>query len=187
MESIGDDKTVKKDWSLLVTGKEQDLLDNFCLFYDDFYRLGLSWYAHPDLIKESIHNLFLELWRIGPTIPKIVYVKSYIISIYKRIIYKTNKDFQQNEYLDPLSDALENEMDFEMPYETFLIASQTDELQKKKLEKALEQLTTRQKELIFLRFFEGLGFSQIAERTSLTERTVYNTVHNAVKRLRELL
>jgi len=41
--------------------------------------------------------------------------------------------------------------------------------------------------LIQLKFFEGLSYEQIADRTSQTVKTAYNTVYDAIKMLRKIL
>ncbi len=35
-----------------------------------------------------------------------------------------------------------------------------------------------------MRFYEGLSYEEIVQRTGLTHRTVYNKVHEAIKKLR---
>ena len=42
-------------------------------------------------------------------------------------------------------------------------------------------------ELIQLKFFEGLTYEQIAERSSQTVKTAYNTIYDAIKMLKKLL
>ena len=64
---------------------------------------------------------------------------------------------------------------------------QRDEEMKRKLYRAIQQLTPRQKELIDLMFFEGYSYRQIAEHTAQSVKTVYNTMYNAIRLLRELL
>jgi len=45
----------------------------------------------------------------------------------------------------------------------------------------------RQKEIIRLRYFDTVSFKDIADQTGLSERTVYNTLHNAIKVLRGVI
>ncbi|WP_420854516.1 RNA polymerase sigma factor [Solitalea lacus] len=40
-------------------------------------------------------------------------------------------------------------------------------------------------ELIKLRFFEQLSYEEIAGRTSISIRTIYNTIHAAINLLRQ--
>ncbi|MNL55254.1 RNA polymerase sigma factor SigK [compost metagenome] len=75
----------------------------------------------------------------------------------------------------------------EMSYEEVIVKVQTDELVRFKLKAALQKLTYRQKQLIHLKFFDGLSYEQIAEQTTQTIKTAYNTVYDAIKILRKEL
>ncbi len=73
----------------------------------------------------------------------------------------------------------------ESSYEDLLIAFQNTEEKKEKLARALNNLTKKQIEIIRLKFFENLSYAEIAAKTSLTTRTVYNTIYEAIRNLRE--
>ncbi|MCD0488170.1 sigma-70 family RNA polymerase sigma factor [Pedobacter sp. MC2016-14] len=177
-----------KNWKLLAEGEKQGLYECFSLFYDDLYRFGMSLYRNIELIKESIQNLFIELWSIRHKLGDVDNIQQYVFTIYKRIIYKTN---QKN-----LCKDASNELNLEEvapkyvstdSYEAILIASQEDEHLKMRLLNAISKLTPRQKEIVQMRFYDCMSFKDIAHKTQLRERTVYNTLHNAVNVLREIL
>jgi RNA polymerase sigma factor (sigma-70 family) len=48
----------------------------------------------------------------------------------------------------------------------------------------INDLPNRQKELIALRFYEGLNYEEIVQRTGLSHRTVYNKIHEGIKKLK---
>ncbi|NQX42019.1 RNA polymerase sigma-70 factor, ECF subfamily [Pedobacter steynii] len=181
-------RSIIKNWKLLVEGEKQGLYTCFNLFYDDLYRFGLSLYRDPELIKESIQNLFIELWAIRDKLANVGNIQQYVFTIYKRIIYKTyQKSFSNDPDLKLPLEEVSEEMLSVKSYESILIASQEDEYLKKRLKYALAKLTPRQKEIILMRYFECLSFKDIAHKTLLTERTVYNTLHSAISALRENL
>ncbi|AOM76496.1 RNA polymerase sigma factor [Pedobacter steynii] len=181
-------RSIIKNWKLLVEGEKQGLYTCFNLFYDDLYRFGLSLYRDPELIKESIQNLFIELWAIRDKLGDVGNIQQYVFTIYKRIIYKTHQKSFSNDPENnlPLENVKEEVLSVRS-YESILIASQEDEYLKKRLKHALAKLTPRQKEIILMRYYECLSFKEIAHKTLLTERTVYNTLHNAINALRENL
>lgn len=177
---------VKKNWGLLVQGDEQGLYACFNIFYDDLYRFGICMYKNPELVKESINNLFLELWRIQDKLSAVQNVQQYVLTIYKRILYKTYQQYSRDTFTNTLEEAEIEAATAEQPYENILIASQQDEITKKRLQKALNQLSPRQIEIVQMRYFDQISFCEISERTGLTERTIYNTLHNAIKILRDV-
>jgi len=74
-----------------------------------------------------------------------------------------------------------------LSYETLLVAFQLSEEKKENLREALKKLTKKQLEIIRLKFFENLSYAEIAARTSLKQRTVYNLIYEALRQLRETM
>lgn len=52
------------------------------------------------------------------------------------------------------------------------------------LKNAILDLPKRQRELIKLRYYHGLSYDEIAEKTQLTKRSIYNQIHTAIKSLK---
>ncbi len=173
------------NWGLLISGSEKEFFEGFKHCYDDLYRLGFFLYRDKELSKECIQLLFIELWKLRKKSPEIQNAKEYIIRIYKRLLYKQKKVMtgyserfslvQNNHDFEDLSEA-----EHDHPKEK--ISDQYDE--EKRLMIILDQLSTRQRELIKLRYLEEKSIDEMAVITSLTPRTIYNTLHNALAKLR---
>jgi len=48
----------------------------------------------------------------------------------------------------------------------------------------INALPARQRELIILKFYEGLGYEDIVRKTGLTRRTIYNKIHEALSKIK---
>ena len=178
-------KYAEKNWQLLAEGEKQGLYECFDIFYDDLYRFGLSMYKNPELVKEAINNLFVELWKIKEKLSAVNNMQQYVLTTYKRVLYKTYANYNsgiQFEYLN--QETIESTSFTEQSYETILIASQQDEHIKIRLRNALAQLSPRQLEIVRMRYFDQVSFKDIALKTGLTERTIYNTLCTAIKILK---
>ena len=179
-------KYTEKNWQLLADGERQGLYKCFDIFYDDLYRFGLVLYKNPELVKECINNLFIELWKIKHKLSEVNNIQQYVLTIFKRILYKTYLKYNSEMQFELLEENILEAGLIQQSYESILIASQQDEHLKKRLQKALNQLSPRQKEIIRMRYFEHLSIDEIAEKTGLTERTIYNTIYNSIKVLKEI-
>ncbi len=167
----------------MAEGRQEGLYNCFHEFYDDLYRFGIARYKDKELAREAIQDLFLELWRIHDKLSGVGNMREYVLSIYKRILYKSWQKQQQK----PLSGVYASDAMTEQPYEAILMDMQEEAGTREKLRKMLDRLSPRQREIIQLRFYQQLGIRDIAEKTSLTERTVYNTLYNALEILREVM
>ncbi|HEU4606520.1 MAG TPA: sigma-70 family RNA polymerase sigma factor, partial [Chitinophagaceae bacterium] len=85
---------------------------------------------------------------------------------------------------DRLEQWKQTEVPLQISYEDMLVALQGKEAQKEQLRRAMEQLTPRQKEYLHLKFYEGMSYEQIAEKTGQALKTIYNTTYEAIKILR---
>ena len=84
--------------------------------------------------------------------------------------------------------ALEEEYDFlqEFSVEKLIIDKQMSEEQATILRKTMSQLSKRQHELIYLKFYQHLDHAQIAGLMNLSRQSVYNLLHETIQKLRSL-
>ncbi len=172
-------------WQDIRKGGKQSLFELYNNTYFHLVRFGLKLTANDELVKDCITQLFLKLWDKHDKLNEVSSVKSYLFTALRHIL------LDQMEYRSKMVTAITGlsatEEPNELSYEEIIIRAQQDEELKHKLRKALEQLTPRQKELIQLKFFEGLTYEQVAEKTSQSIKTAYNTIYDATKVLRKAL
>lgn len=172
-------------WEGIRKGNKQSFFDLYNNTYFHLVRFGLKITANDELVKDSVTQLFLQIWEKRHRLNAVTQVRAYLFTALRRMLV------DQLEYHAKIETAIQRmgqqEAASELPYEEIIVRVQQDEELKRKLYHALQQLTPRQKELIDLMFFEGYSYQQIADHTSQSVKTVYNTMYAAIKLLRELL
>ena len=170
------------NWLLMTGGDRNAFLSIYECHYNALFSYGFSLCANTELTKDCIQELFLEIWVKRATINcEVDNIRSYLFTWLRRKIYKelghveNSKSTNQNAF-NPEENIL--------PYEDLLIAFQNSEDKKTKLRSALRKLTPKQLEVIRLKFFESLSYAEIAAKTSLKQRTVYNLIYEAIQTLR---
>ncbi|RZL97641.1 MAG: sigma-70 family RNA polymerase sigma factor, partial [Pedobacter sp.] len=176
MQLEGDDRTY---WEQMRLGDKQALFELYNSMYFHLIRFGLKINADDELVKDCVNQVFLNLWDKRSKLVAVDNVKSYLMTSLKRCM------LDQLSYLEKMTSAVSKmgmeEDQNELSYEEIIIKLQdSDELQRK-LRIAIQKLTPRQMELIRLRFFEGLTYEEIAEKTSQNVKTSYNTIYDAIK------
>ncbi|MGH2564594.1 MAG: RNA polymerase sigma factor [Ginsengibacter sp.] len=172
-------------WKNMVDGDKQAFLAIYQNHYRALFSYAFSLTADRDLTKDCIQELFLEIWNTRPTLNKEVEnVQSYLFTWLRRKITRAQSKIAKDRISEQSAGTQEIK---EFSYEELLIAFQQTEEKKEQLRNALKTLTKNQLEIIKLRFFENLSYSNISLKTSLTTRTVYNIVHKAISRLREAM
>ena len=76
---------------------------------------------------------------------------------------------------------------FEISYEDFVIGLQDAADKTKRVVLALNQLTNRQKEIVYLKFYQNLGYDEISEIMNINYQVARNLLHQAVKAMKKIL
>jgi RNA polymerase sigma factor (sigma-70 family) len=75
---------------------------------------------------------------------------------------------------------------FELSQETLLINEEEDQERTKKICAALELLSPRQKEVIYLKIYKGLSYEEVSEIMELNYQVVRNLLCAALKAFKKL-
>ena len=166
----------------MTGGDREAFLSIYESHYQALFTYGFTLTSNREQTKDCIQELFLEIWNKRNAINKdVINVRSYLFTWLRR---KISKEFKRLESEKCTDELMGNFPDKVLPYEDLLIAFQLSQEKKDKLAAALKRLTKKQLEIIRLKFFENLSYEEIAIQTSLTQRTVYNLVYEAIRHLR---
>jgi RNA polymerase sigma factor (sigma-70 family) len=167
----------------MIDGDKEAFMTLYKSHYQALFCYGFSMSTSRELTKDCIQELFLEMWNTRLSLNKEVKnVKSYLFTWLRRKISRELSRLAKENCAEGLDEEFPV---IQSSYEELLIAFQESEEKKEKLRAALKKLTKKQLEIIRLKFFENLSYRTIATQTSLTPRTVYNLIYEAIRSLRE--
>ena len=173
-----------KIWDNIKKGDSAAMKTLYQSCFQELYVFGFRVTADKEKVKDAIHEMFCEIWQKRTSLADVTNIKAYLKTYLKR---KLLKDLIPDaQYFDINTQTNEPELK-EYSYEHLLIENQSSEIQKNKIFNALNQLTPSQKEIIQLKYFEGLNYEQIAAALNLKPRTVYNHVYEGLLTLKKLL
>ncbi len=165
-------------WASFLGGDERACDQLFLSHYDMLYRYGLRLTGEEELTKDSIQNVFQQLWQRRAALGLVSSVGPYLLTALRRQLARDQQaQRRQNEL------ASVYEMEFEVQYtpEDFDLP----ETQHQQLLAALAQLSDRQREAVYLKFFDGLSYEQVAEVMALNVQSARNLVHQGLKAMRQ--
>lgn len=151
----------------------------------DLFNYGMSISPDDAMVKDCIQELFLEIWKSRENLSPTNNIKYYL---FKALRYKLNhsKTLSQKTKSMEGQSAIYNKL-VSFPFEEEIIRKQQIVLNKKKIEQAISKLTSRQREVITLSFYEGLSYDEIASLMSMRVDSVYTLVWKAISRLKTLV
>jgi RNA polymerase sigma factor (sigma-70 family) len=137
-----------------------------------------------EILKDTIHELFVEIWSSRDSLSLTDSVKFYLFKAlrYKLLRLEKRRRDQDRSVLS-VADHLYNS--FDNPIETALIEKEEFESSTALMQKAIKRLTLRQQEVIQLRYYQGFTNEQIALLMNVHYQSVSNLLHNALGRLKE--
>lgn len=149
------------------------------------YHYGNKLTSNNELIEDCIQDIFTDLWEKRDSIDTIQHTKAYLIKVFRRKViqklYAHQQQLSKNLYFQEISFTIT------FSFESSLIQNEICEEHKKKLQNALEQLTHRQREAIYLKFYEGYSYDEIAGIMQLEKSAVYSFIYKAMTYLRNEL
>ncbi|GJM27460.1 MAG: DNA-directed RNA polymerase sigma-70 factor [Cyclobacteriaceae bacterium] len=146
-------------------------------------RYGLIIHRDTNVVADVIQELFVWLLQNPSSVKNIKNLELYLFKSLKRNLLRyradhahlTNFPLHENpEYLD-------------FTIEDRIIQQETKGQQRKLLYKELNNLPPKQKEVIYLRYYESLTYEEIADILSTNNQVVRNYVSRALTQLRKSL
>lgn len=176
----------RRCWKLFLEGDLKAWEQIFKLFYKDLYGYGLKLSARPELTKECIHELFVDLWDRRNHLDEATSVKAYLLASLRRKLLKTLK--KERKYF---ADFEFNEMNasggIQFSPEEVIIKRERKDKNLRALYEALDALPDRQKEVVYLKYFNGMSYDEMEEILGINYQSIRNHICRAVKRLRDIL
>ncbi len=167
-------------WNAFTSGDQQAFSDLFKRFYPLLFQYGTKITTDSSALEDAIQELFIELWQKRETL-SVVSVRSYLLQALK---FKLFKLFRVK---SPLVNREElEETVFDISHETFLINQQNEHAQSNAIIAALNQLSPRQREVIYLKIYKGLSYEEISLVMNINYQVVRNLLCQALKTVRKL-
>lgn len=167
-------------WEELKNGNKQALVKIYKEYYEELFNYGFRICRREELTRDCIQDLFIKIWLKRSKFSKIENPKPYVFRILRNTILDGLKKRPEHSELSDLEliDPMLSKQDF-------IISHELSDDMKVKLNQALETLTKRQKEIIFLKFYNGLTYEEISIVTSIKYQSVRNLSSSALIKLKK--
>ena len=168
-------------WQNILRGDRAAYEQLYYEYFKKFYNYGKKFTTDIALIEDSIQDVFIEIWNKKEKMVEIESPNSYFFSAFRFILLERIQNAKRSMTTQSTTE------DFEFSRELEIIAGETDEQLQKKLQEALASLTPRQREAIFLRFYEGLSYEDVATVLNITVKATYKIMARCLTSLRDYI
>ncbi len=171
-------------WSEFRKGSKDAFQSLFREYYSSLYFYGLKFCNDKELTEEVLQDFFIYLHNKANSLSPVKHIKSYLLISFRRMLLKRLEQkrafLKKVTQLDHCNSFCFNPDELE-EIQTFSSSSTTA------LATLLNQLPDRQKEVVYLKFYNDLKVSEIAEVMEISTQSVSNTLQKAFSKLRNLI
>jgi RNA polymerase sigma factor (sigma-70 family) len=169
-------------WDALKNNNREALAVIYYRFFNVLLQRGLQISSDRELVKDCIHDLFLEIWINKLNLAAPISVKAYLIVSIQRKIMRKLKEFRSKQ-----TEMNRLPMEFTTSKEDQIISEQLMHDQQCIVNQAINSLTKRQKEAIQLKFYANMSYEEIAGMMKISTDSIYNLVSKAIINLQKEL
>lgn len=171
-------------WDQFVSGDYDCFCRLFKEYYQGLYGYGLKMCGDSELVKDAIQNLFISVWERRADLTHITSPNVYLYVSLRRNILRAKK---RKSRLKDISEYGNHEFDIHFGVDELIIINESRDEQKANLQEALNHLSNKQKEVIYLHYFNGMSYGEIEEILSINRQSVRNHMYRAMEILRTVL
>ncbi len=171
-------------WKVVWESFKKGSVSSFKLIYleyiDLLYAYGSKITSDEEVLKDSVQQLFLELYTSGKNLSNPGNLKFYLLKALKIIIiHEIKKRYKYTSF--ELVDSIKFEL--ELDVESEVIAAEEKSAKMRFLQKTLSDLPPEKRELLFLKFYSGFNNEEIGGVLGLKAETVKKRIYRILKQL----
>lgn len=168
-----------KCWKEFLAGSHAAFSQLFKSHYNALFQYARRQYGEEAAAHECVQHLFYQLWIGRKNISEVSNVKAYLFKALRNSLQKEKKYHQRFLQLESFSQPIT------FSHEEIMVDDETNDIRKKRVAASLNNLPKRQREVLYLKYYENLSYQQIAEIMGMNYQSVVNLVFRAIQRLRE--
>ncbi|SKC50519.1 RNA polymerase sigma factor [Ohtaekwangia koreensis] len=170
-------------WNTFKKGDWEAYTSLYHLYYRLLNNYGYKFTRDVNLIEDAIHDLFVRLWTNRNNLGEPLSVKNYLYKSLRNILFRKLRT--QSRFFTIQED--EESIPFEVSYDNQLILNEEEQMLQDTIKKVLHKLPARQQEIIYLRFYDGLSYEEIADIMAIHVNSAYKLLYKALESVQQSL
>src|SRR5690606_5066673 len=163
-------------WNRFKTGDAESFVAIFKIYYPRLFNYGIKMSADTNIAEDCIQDLFTELWKSGGK-AEIISLNAYLFTAFKFKMMRAIKASIKNNH----SLSEKDETSFEISHELFLIDKEYNAELKQKFANSLNELSPRQKEIIYLKFYQNLSYEEISNIMQINYQAARSLLYQDIR------
>jgi RNA polymerase sigma factor (sigma-70 family) len=149
--------------------------------YDMLYDYGLRYSSDLKIVEDSIQEVFISIIKYRKKIGVVRNLQGYLISCFRRQLFLTLNSNKKTVSIDILP---ESTFEYFKSPDNEITEREDAEFLHSTINECINNLTNKQKEIIFLRFERDIPYEEIAKILNISVESCYKSIYRTVKAIR---
>lgn len=171
-------------WQSMAKGNDLAFSNLYQRFSNLLFNYGMHFCFNRELVKDCIQELFTNIWNRRESLSEVDSVKYYLFKAFRNLLIKhINRDrklFTDMNEGHELQDSVTS-------VEDYLVSLDYVKENERKITDALAKISNRQREILVLKYFNELSYSEIASLMSITPASAHNLLSKALQCMRVVM
>ncbi|MEQ8241605.1 MAG: sigma-70 family RNA polymerase sigma factor [Cyclobacteriaceae bacterium] len=169
-------------WACLKNNDLDALSYFFKKYYSTLFNYGLKINRDEYLVEDAIQDTFFKFWNKRNRLADATSPKAYIIKSFRNTLLEKIEAHNKKQEVDPFGFIHETES-----VQDRIMEDEAASELREKMDRGLDLLPPRQREIIYLKFYRNIDYQEIADVLGISYQSVRNSVHVSIKALRQIL
>lgn len=168
-------------WIDFKSGKNDAFKTIYERYFPELFKYGCYFSDDEDLVKDCIQDLFVNLYNYRLKLKLTDKIRPYLLASFKRNIFNKLRSESEEKKRQLRIDSLSFDYSFtEDPVEN-------DDNKIALLQNAMNELTARQREAIYLKYVTGLSYEELSAVMNLSYQASRNLICHGMEKLRKVI
>lgn len=169
-------------WNRFIQSGNLDALSGIYFhFYDLLFTYGLKHTSDKQAVEDAIQDVFMNLIKYRKNIGEVKNLAGYLISAFRRQLFLTTNEQKK---MIPAGKLQEENFEFFKSENQDIPEKENLEQLHAMIRQCIGNLTSKQREIVFLRFENGISYEEIAILLQISVDSCYKSVCRSIKTIR---
>lgn len=177
----------KIDQNMMLKGYLQDFIagddSRFEVFYKESYSAlyvyGRQIFSDNELLKDELQNFYLHLYQHPKKFLPEGLILPYLFRSFRHHLLRAQKlEHRQKVKMHPITQWKDSP-------ETEFCRKESQQIENQQVQRLLQELSPREREIIYLRYFQNLEAKEVAHILAIQHQVVRNLAYRALGKLRK--
>ena len=149
--------------------------------YDVLYSYGMKISSDKQIVEDAIQNMFISVIKSRKNISEVKNLVGYLVSSFRHQLVADINSYNKTIHTEQFP---ENRFDYFYSPEQNISENEHFELLQKIIKQTVEKLSSKQQEMIYLRFEKGISYEEISKMFNISIDSCYKSIYRSIKTIR---